>query len=186
MPRSAVLAVVVVASMAFSLVGCGAPDGSRADQASIDRMIDTVKATRDGERIDLGDILDGPWDRAVLMEPYLDGAAMNDRLGFEGYAPDAVSQQDEAAEFVVFVVDRIRHRRHGALRYRVPIRRIDHRVRSHRQHVRGQTSALGYRPHAAMTAEGEIAGAQVPPPAVSNSEKSVCHSRLRRDGASTS
>ena len=70
---------------------------------AVERMVAQVTATPDGRTVDLAKALTIGWDRAVLMEPYADGAAMNRRLGFDGFPADAEGPQDESSQLVVFV-----------------------------------------------------------------------------------
>jgi hypothetical protein len=78
-------------------------DSSPGDDAAGDQMVEVIAAMPEGREVDLAQVLAIPWDRAVLMEPYSDGVAMNERLGFRGFSDDASGPMDEANQFVVFV-----------------------------------------------------------------------------------
>jgi hypothetical protein len=106
-PRTARLAAVV--AVGALLVGTflwlwGGPTPEQAAaQAAVARMVAVVGESSEGEQVDLAKVLDVPWDRAVLMDAYMDGDDMNKVLGFHGYPSDATSQMDESTQFVVFV-----------------------------------------------------------------------------------
>lgn len=96
---------VVLLVMALGLWWLASWDSTPGDDAAGDRMVEAIAALPDGREVDLEEMLGIPWDRAVLMEPYADGVAMNERLGFQGFAADASGPMDEANQFVVFVRD---------------------------------------------------------------------------------
>ena len=62
-----------------------------------------IQAAPDGSTIDIAEVFDVPWDRAVLIPPYWDAEAMNDLLGFEGFTDGWTGPSDESAQMIVFV-----------------------------------------------------------------------------------
>jgi hypothetical protein len=101
--------VVLLVAIGALLVGtalwvrAGPTPEQVAGEDAVVRMISVVGASSEGERMDLAQVLDVPWDRAVLMDAYMTGDDMNAVLGFDGYPSDASSQADEATQFIVFV-----------------------------------------------------------------------------------
>lgn len=106
-PRSARLVVLVAIGVllvgTFLWVRGGPTPEQAAAEAAVVRMVGVVGASSEGEQVDLAKVFDVPWDRAVLMDAYMNGDDMNEVLGFHGYASDANSQMDEATQFIVFV-----------------------------------------------------------------------------------
>jgi hypothetical protein len=102
-PRSwsAIGVVLLVAALGVSwLAGW---DSSPGDDDAAHRMVEAIAAMPDGREVDFGKVLTIPCDRAVLMQPYSDGMAMNERLGFRGFADHASGPADEANQLVAFV-----------------------------------------------------------------------------------
>jgi hypothetical protein len=111
--RTRVIALVILAALAIFVaiaawtVVTARPDRNSATaRAAVGRMIGVVAATPDRGQVDFAQALDVPWDRAVMIAPYTDGAAMNARLGFDWYSASDVSTRVVTAQFVVFVQDR--------------------------------------------------------------------------------
>jgi hypothetical protein len=98
---AAIGAVLLIAALAVWWLASW--DSSPGDDAAGDRMVEAIAAMPDGREVDLGEVLAIPWDRAVLIEPYSDGVAMNERLGFRGFADNASGPADEASQLVAFV-----------------------------------------------------------------------------------
>ena len=97
---AAVIAMVVVAlAIAFP----GPTPGQVAARSAGDRLIEEIRALPAGVEVNLADALDGPWERAVLMEAYMPGDEMNERLGFDWYAADDLAGSDESQQTMAFV-----------------------------------------------------------------------------------
>lgn len=106
--KVAALGLVVLAVVgAIWWVRAGEPGLQQfAARQAVKAMTATIASAPAGQRVDLAKALTLPWDRAVLMDPYMNGTEMNRVLGFEAYPADATSQLDESAQFLVFVRDR--------------------------------------------------------------------------------
>lgn len=97
---AAVIAMVVVAlAIAFP----GPTPGQVAARSAGDRLIEEIRALPAGVEVNFADALDGPWERAVLMEAYMPGDEMNERLGFDWYAADDLAGSDESQQTMAFV-----------------------------------------------------------------------------------
>jgi hypothetical protein len=97
---AAVIAMVVVAlAIAFP----GPTPGQVAARSAGDRLIAEIRALPAGVEVNLADALDEPWERAVLMEAYMPGDEMNQRLGFDWYAADHLAGSDESQQTMAFV-----------------------------------------------------------------------------------
>ena len=97
---AAVIAMVVVAlAIAFP----GPTPGQVAARSAGDRLIEEIRALPAGVEVNLADALDGWWERAVLMEAYMPGDEMNERLGFDWYAADDLAGSDESQQTMAFV-----------------------------------------------------------------------------------
>lgn len=98
---------VAAGALVLVIIAVGAVWLTGREQAAHDeaahRMVEQVAAAPDGTTVDLSEVFAVPWDRAVLMDPYSDGKAMNARLGFDAYPGWAMGPQDESNQLVVFV-----------------------------------------------------------------------------------
>lgn len=102
-PRDWAAVGTVLLVAALGLWWLASRDSTPGDDAAGDRMVEAIATMPDGREVDLGEVLTIRWDRAVLMEPYSDGVAMNERLGFRGFPDNAMGPADEANQLVVFV-----------------------------------------------------------------------------------
>ena len=98
---AAALVLIVVAALA--LVFPGSTPGQVAAHDAGDRLIEAIRALPSGAEVDLADALDEPWERAVLMEAYMPGDVMNERLGFDWYTADDLAGSDESQQTIAFV-----------------------------------------------------------------------------------
>ncbi len=76
---------ILIASVvvAVNLMFPGPTAAQVAAMGAGDRLVPLITSLRDGDTVDLVRALDVRWDRAVLMEAYMQGDEMNGVLGFD-------------------------------------------------------------------------------------------------------
>jgi hypothetical protein len=71
-----------------------------------DRLTEKVAALAEGDDVDFVQAMGLPWERAVLLEPYMPADMMNEQIGFHWYAGDDVSGSSENQRTLAFVAQR--------------------------------------------------------------------------------
>ena len=96
---------ILIASVvvAVNLMFPGPTAAQVAAMGAGDRLVPLITSLRDGDTVDLVRALDVRWDRAVLMEAYMQGDEMNGVLGFDWYHSDDWSGGDESQRRLAFV-----------------------------------------------------------------------------------
>jgi hypothetical protein len=80
-------------------------DWIRREQASR-QLLSAIERAPTGSILDISDAYDLPWDRAVVVGPYWNGAAANSVLGFDHYPPDESLTSSDSASLLLVVRDR--------------------------------------------------------------------------------
>lgn len=67
------------------------------------RISDAVSRAGNGEVLDLTQVYDADWDRAVWVSPYAVGENGNELLGFDSFQDDEVLSDDDSKSRLIFV-----------------------------------------------------------------------------------
>lgn len=75
-------------------------------EQAADRLVAAIESTATGGVVDVATAYSIPWDRAVVIGPYWDGATANSALGFDYFPPEASVTPDDNASLLLMVRDR--------------------------------------------------------------------------------
>jgi hypothetical protein len=94
--------LVLAAAIAFR----SSDPNKEAARAAGTSLANRVAALAKGDKVDFAQAVGQPWERAVLMEAYMQGDEMNLLIGFQWYSEDDLSGSDETQRTLVFLAQK--------------------------------------------------------------------------------